>query len=256
MPCIHEQETSRSVCILHLPLFKTALAKQRGLLIPCRTGNRNPPSQNPCIRISINTTGRFYLRQHLCRNIQFIQQFFIPAHLMNIKKHRAGGVRIIRNMHRPLSQVPYQPGVHRSKQQFPLFCPFPCPFHMFQYPRYFCCRKIGIGNQPCFLSYPVSIAFLLQHIYLRRRPAALPDNGIINWKPCLPIPYNGRFPLIGNPYSANVFCPGANHRHRFHSHRHLGRPDFHGIMLHPARIRVNLGKLLLRHAHYLPLLVK
>ena len=113
--CVHQQKTSCAICIFHLSRLKAALTEQSGLLVSRRTRDGNLAAQDIGRRLSINAAGRFYLRHHVLRNSKKGKQFLIPAQFMNIKKHRAGRICIIRYMHGPFCQIPDKPAVNRSK---------------------------------------------------------------------------------------------------------------------------------------------
>ena len=45
-----------------------------------------------------------------------LQDFLIPAEVMNIEKHGSGSIGIIRHMYGALGQIPDQPGIHRTEE--------------------------------------------------------------------------------------------------------------------------------------------
>ena len=144
-------------------------------------------------------------------------------------------------MDRTAAQLPHQPGIDRAKKKISGFCCSSGTFYVVQYPLNLGCAEISIRDQ----SGPLPDLFLhvgWNGIDDRCSPAALPDNGIVDRFSCLFIPDDCRFSLIGNADARNVFCFCSDLCHRLDRYRSLRRPDFHRIMLHPARLRVDLWK--------------
>src|SRR5690606_15437571 len=66
--------------------------------------------------------------------------------------------------------------------------------------------------------------------------AILPDNGRRDWLAISFIPNNSSFSLIGQTNGLNVFGKNAGRGEGLLHHSNLCRPDFLGILLHPARM--------------------
>src|SRR5690554_313612 len=79
--------------------------------------------------------------------------------------------------------------------------------------------------------------------------AVLPDNGVVDRLAGLTVPYNGRFPLIGNPDTRQVRRLDTGFIQCCATHRQGAVPDFHGVMLDPAVSGKILVKLLLGDRH-------
>ena len=145
-------------------------------------------------------------------------------------------------------QIPDQPCINGSKEQFTLFGPLPGVFHVIQNPFNLCPGKISIRDQPRCLLDKGFIALCLQILNDRCCSSALPDNGIVNRFTRLFIPDNRCLTLIGNTDAGNILRSDMCLPHGFCHHILNTLPDFHRIMFHPPRIRKNLSKLFLRHA--------
>ena len=87
-----------------------------------------------------------------------------------------------------------------------------------------------------------------------RRPAVLPDDGMVYRLPGLRIPQHGSFTLIGNTYP----CDRAPLKlsYYFLKSLSLGCPDFLRVVLHPSWLGIILGKLPLGRADNPALLVE
>ena len=153
-------------------------------------------------------------------------------------------------------EFPDQPGVYCAEKQFSLFRFFSCTFHIVQNPGNFGGRKIGIGNESGLPADDLVKTVLFQLFHHLCSTAALPYNGIVYRFSRDTIPHDSGFALIGNADCGDVpgLCTG--HCHGLHGHRQLGRPDFHGIVLHPAGLGINLVELLLGNTADLATFVK
>ncbi len=159
-------------------------------------------------------------------------------------------------MHLSLCQLPDQPGLHRPKEQLAPLRPLSGALHMVQDPFKLRPRKIGVNHQSGLLPEHVNQSLFLQLVTIPGGPAALPDNGWTHRLPGPLIPHHCSLSLIGNADGCDILCPGSRLGHGLHCHPKLGRPDLIRIMLHPARLRKILGKLLLRQTADLPFPVK
>ena len=89
---LHQEEATRAIGVLGLPLFKATLAKESGLLVACHTRNRNFSPQKRRVGRAEQTRRGQYLRQHRGRNIEKRQKLVVPGHGVNVEKQRACGV--------------------------------------------------------------------------------------------------------------------------------------------------------------------
>ena len=253
---VHEKEAACAVCIFYFPGLKAALAEESRLLISRSPSDGDFSSHHVRGSVAVYTAGGLYIREHAPGHMEILQNFLIPALFVNIKEHGPGRVGVVRHMDAALCQIPDQPGVHGSEEKLPPLCPFPGAFHMIQYPFDLAPGEICVGNKAGPLPDFFLPSLRLQPLNPVRRPAALPDNGIVHRLSRVLVPDNGRLPLVCNADGRNVAVVGADLSHSLHSNRQLRGPDFHRVMLHPARLGINLGKLLLRHAAYISLFVK
>ena len=159
-------------------------------------------------------------------------------------------------MNLPCCHLPDQPGIHGTKQKLASFRSLPCTLHMIQNPSEFCRGKVRVRNQTCPFTDHIPEAVCCQRTDHIGSPPALPDNGIVHRLPRCLIPYNRCLSLVGNSNRGNVLRPSADLPHCLRGNRNLGRPDIHRIMLHPARMRIDLLKLPLRDRTDIALFIK
>ncbi len=149
-----------------------------------------------------------------------------------------------------LSQIPDQPGVNGAKEQISLLSLCPCPFHIVQNPFDLGGGKIGVHHQTgIFPDILFHFFICFDGIADIGGAPALPDNGVVYRTAADLVPDNGSFPLVGDADGGKI--PGRDVRpfNCLLGHAALGCPDFNGVMLHPAGLRVYLFKFLLGHCN-------
>ena len=178
-------------------------------------------------------------------NAQSREQGLVPAQVVDVVEHSAGGVGVVGDVNRPTGELPGQPGVHGAEQELSVSGPLPGTCHMIQNPLDLGGGEIGVGDQTGGLSDVVGKALGRKLVHDVRRPAALPHDGVVHRPSGLFVPDNGGLPLVGDADGGNL--PGVNPGlgHYLHHHGVLAGPDFHGVVLHPAFPGVELGKFLL-----------
>ena len=252
---IDQQKRTGAVGVLSFSRLKAGLPEQSRLLVPCRTGNPDRSAKNGLHRLPVNTAGRLRLRQHTPRNIQKLQQFIIPVQGIDIEHHGPGSVGIVCHMDLTPGQLPDKPGFDGTEQQLSGFRLFPGPRHVFQNPAKLGAAEIGIDEKSGLLPDHFLAAPGLQFVTKLCRPPTLPHDGVIDRHARFLIPDHRGFPLVGNADGLDIRIGTVDFQQRLLGHPHLGRPDFHGVMLHPAVARINLREFLLGHADHLALLI-
>ena len=84
----------------------------------------------------------------------------------------------------------------------------------------------------------------------------MPDDGVVDRFAAVFFPDDGRFALVGDADGGDFFRANAGGFQHFAGDAALGSPDFHRIVLDPARFRVDLGEFLLCNADTLAGLVE
>ena len=153
-------------------------------------------------------------------------------------------------------QLPDEPRFHGAEEKLARLGLFPCTGDVIEDPLELGRREIGVEDEsglgPELFRQPSG----LQLVAVFAGAAALPDDGMADRLARFLIPDDGRLPLVGDADGGDVLRPGADLVHGREGHAQLGGPDLVGIVLHPARLRVILGKLLLRDAADLACLIE
>ncbi len=87
-----------------------------------------------------------------------------------------------------------------------------------------------------------------QPLAVGRGAAVLPDDGVRERPPALPLPEEGRLPLVADPDRGDLAPADAVLGEHPTCGPHLGLPEKLRIVLDPAGLRIDLWMLLLGHA--------
>src|SRR5690554_3404395 len=151
-----------------------------------------------------------------------------------------------------IGQVPQQPGIDGTKRQLTGFSSLAGTLPIVQQPGNLGGRKIGINQQARAFNHQGLMAIRLELGAQRSGTAILPDNSVVDGLSGLTVPYNRRFPLIGNPDAGQVRRLDTGFFQSLAAHRQSAVPYFHGVMFNPAVSGKILVKLLLGDRHLSP----
>ncbi len=156
----------------------------------------------------------------------------------------------------PSRQLPHEPGIDRSEQDFPVFRKGLEGDVFSEEPGQLGTRKIWIepeaGTFAEFFLETCSDQFLANG----SRPPALPDNRLVHRFAAVPVPHDDRFPLVCYADRDNFLRTDSRLRYGLTGHGKLGFPNFVRIMLNPSRCRIILRKRFLGLCHKSAVMVK
>ncbi len=119
---------------------------------------------------------------------------------------------------------------------------------MVQNPLHFGAGKVGVDEQAGGLLDVIPQPRRLQALALRSGAAALPDNGVAHRNARGSIPSHGGLPLVGDADGRNIPRRGPGALHRLAHGVEGGLQNLYRVVLHIARLGVNLPELLLAHS--------
>ena len=152
-------------------------------------------------------------------------------------------------MHLSVRQLPNQPCFNRTEKQFSRFRFFSCARHIVKNPLELRTAEISVNQKPCLFADFLAETLLFQAVAVLRGSAALPHNCIVNRHSGFLIPDHRCLSLIRNADGLDILISSVNFQKRLLRHAHLRRPDFHRVVLNPARLWVNLRELFLGGAY-------
>jgi hypothetical protein len=206
--------------------------------------------------VAVDAAGGLDLRQHAEGDVQLGQDLGVPAQVLDVEQHGAGGVGIVGDVHLAAGEVPDQPGVDVAEQQFALLGPLPGAFDVVEDPLDLGAGEVGVHHQAGVLLDVALESPRLQVVADGGRAPALPDDGVVDRLAGGLVPDDGGFPLVGDADGGHFLGADAHGLKNLAGHAHLAAPDFHGVMLDPAGLGVDLGEFLLGHADALARLVE
>src|SRR5262249_36037289 len=149
LPCIHQEEASRTIGVFRFSFSKANLADEGRLLISQNAGNRHV-SKWPFFDSTYYFGTRADARQHRLGNMELTQQISVPCQGSEIHELRAARVCDIGYVHtsiRPASQLPNEKAIHSSEQHISSLCPVAETRHVLEHPDNFQAAEICAEGQ-------------------------------------------------------------------------------------------------------------
>src|SRR5690606_8650723 len=217
------------------------LPEQRGLLVAgdARDGNAGALARTQ-VGVAVDFRRRAHLRQHLARDIQRLQHDRVPVQLVNVVEQGARGVGVVGDVGLALGHLPDQPAVDGAEQQLAAPCTLAAALDVIENPLDLGAGEIGVDHQPGGLADVLFHAVTLELIADRRALAALPDDGVVDRATGDPVPDDGGLALVGDADGRDLLVGDAGLGQGLDEHGALSGPDFHGVMLDPTGLRVDL----------------
>ena len=244
---VHQGKAAGAVCIFGFAGSEAGLAEQSGLLIAGGAANRHSrqllqPLDTGAHRAVYHAVGH-RLGQHGHGHAQYAAKLLVPAQAVDVKEHGAAGVGVICNV--LAGELPDEPGLHRAEQHLPPLRPLADARDVVQYPADLAAGEIGVDQQARGGLDALVQSLPLQVLAQLRRPAALPDDGVVYRLARGLVPEDGGLPLVGNADTGDAALRKA--RDSLCRGQTLRLPDLHGVVLYPAVLGIVLGKGVLRH---------
>ena len=252
---VHQHETTRAISVLGLARLETGLPHRGRLLIPQIAADGNAPPA----AIDVRVGGRTNLGQHRTRNAQRRQHLLIPIQRLQIHKHGAAGVGHIGDMRAaigPARQIPDDPRIHIPEQRI---APLGRGAHarcVVQKPLDLRARKISGQRQPCFGPKTILPALRGQIVADFIGAGVLPHDSVVIGLARVAIPHHRGLPLIGDANSGQIRRGETGLLQRARHHLLRSGPYLPRVMLHPARLRINLLMFELVHADHIAAVIE
>ena len=150
-------------------------------------------------------------------------------------------------MRAAFAEIPDQPGIHSAEKQFARLGPGPRAGHVIQNPADLGAGKIGVRHQAGLFADDSGLALGAQTVADGSRAAVLPDDGVVHRRAAGPVPDHGGFPLVGDAHGGQLMALHPGLFETVAGHMGLGVENLVRAVLHPAGLRIDLGKFLLGH---------
>jgi hypothetical protein len=221
------------------------LAEERGLLVACDAGHREAPRQSVASRRRRRSARGNDARKHGPRHVEQRQQLVIPVERVDVEKQRARRIRDIRHVGAPAGKMPDEPGIDGAERELAAFGALASAGDVVEQPRELRAREVGVQQEARALSEKRFVAGLSQSVTSGRGASVLPNDRVGDRAPRGPLPQHGRFALVGDADRADILRGKPGSAERPGGDVALGMPDFQRVVLHPARLRVDLAEFLL-----------
>ena len=194
------------------------LSEQRGLLISGRARDPDGSTEQRRICLPINAAGRHWHGQHAFGNVQLRKDLIVPLQGVDIEKHRARGVGIVRHVYLSAGQLPDDPRLHCAEQQLAALGTFPHAGNIFKDPAELRPGEICVNDKPGLPPEHVGQPPGLQTVAVFACPAALPDDRVTHRLAGVLIPDDRRLALVGDADRRNIRCGRADLLHCLDGH--------------------------------------
>jgi hypothetical protein len=186
-------------------------------------------------------------RQHVARNVEDLQQLVVPLVAAHIEHQSARRVAHIGGVHRAAGQLPHQPGVDGAEGELAACRCGTCAGHVVEDPLELRAGKIRVEDQPGLVAERLFEALFAQRRAGRLGTPVLPDDGVVDRFAGLAIPHDRGLALVRDADRCHVTRRHAGLGQRLLRGRELRGPDLLRIVFDPARLRIDLAELALRH---------
>ena len=235
---VHEHETARAVGVLRASGPEAAVTEQRGLLVARNAGDRGAVRHNLIGNAAVIVGTPLDLRQHRTRNVEQLEQLVVPLERMDVEQHRAARVGVVGGVYHAARQVVDEPSVDGSEHELAGIGRRAGAVHVVEDPFDLGSREIRIGHEAGLVADDVGHAVRDEGIRDLGRAAALPHNGVVHGQTGIAVPHHGGLALVGDADGGDAVGMDAALELNLHHDRDLGGQDLHGILLDPARTRI------------------
>ena len=228
------------------------MPNQRRLLIAQNSGNGHALDRAVRDR-AIDFAARFHLRQHASRNFKCAQKFIVPIQRFQIEELRAAGVCHIRSVHTaagPAGQIPQKKRIDISEEKFAGLRALRRPANVFQYPSQFQAAEICAERKAGFAAKPVLATLRAEVRNVRAHARVLPHDCVHYRLARRLFPDDGCLTLIRNADRRQIVRCQLSFSQCFGHYFSRSLPDLFGIVLHPARLGIDLLVLFLRRSNH------
>ncbi|KAI1697211.1 hypothetical protein Ddc_19864 [Ditylenchus destructor] len=170
-----------------------------------------------------------------------------PAVLAHVEEHGPRGVAHVGHMDLAVRELPDQPAVDGAEGQLAALGLLARAGHVLQDPLQLGPREIRVHHQPRLALDQRPVSALSQLGAARLGAAVLPDDRVMDGPAGLAVPHQRGLALVGDAQRLHVGGLQRGLGEHLARHRQLRVPDFIGIVLDPARPRIVLAELPLRH---------
>ena len=252
-PGVLHHEAAGAIGAFDHARLEAGLTDQRGLLVASHTHDRYGRTQ-PVSFTDPEVTGAIAdLRQQAARDVEQFEQLLIPLLAMDVEQQGARSITGIGTVHLATGQAPQQEAVHGTEAQLATRRTLAGTGHLIEQPAQFAGGEIGIDQQAGTLTDPGFVSVGLELRAIVGGTPVLPDDRRVDRHPCLRIPHQGRFALIGDTDGRHLAGAQSTVGQRLATDLEGAQPELLAVMLDPAIAGEILFELLLRTGHRQPL---
>ena len=156
---VHHDAAARAVGHLARAGLETHLPDQRSVRVAQYTGNLDGVGEQPLAGgLAIDGVAGFELRHYGAWNVEQLQQVVVPLHGVDVEQHGARGIGIVGSVYTSACQLPDEPRLDGSHQQFAVLGLLAGTLYVVEQPLDARCREVGVYEQSALVEHALGIA--------------------------------------------------------------------------------------------------
>ena len=254
---VHQHEAAGAIGVFDVSRLQAGLSEQSRVLIAQCAGKRHAVERRGAG--AVNLAGGADVGQTGAWNIEQLQQFVVPLQRRQIHQLRARGIGHIGDVTSAFwttREIPDQPAVDCAKERVAALRHLPRARHIFEQPGKFRGREIGGGRQTGAGAKQIADALRREPVDQRFGARVHPHQRRMQWRAGCAVPQHRCFALIGDADGGEISRRQASFCQRAVDNGLCIGPDFGGVMLNPAGLRVNLAMFALVEGAQRPCVLK
>ena len=240
-----DHETASTVGALDHARLEAGLADQGRLLVTGHAQHRNAGAEQHAVGVTELGGTIEHLGQQAGRDLEQLEQLFVPLLGMDVEHQRARGVAGVGAVHLAIGQTPQQEAVDGTEAQLTALGPLTSARHVMQNPAQLGGGEIRIDQQAGLGRDLRLVALLLESGAIVGGTPILPDDSRMDRRTTDGIPHQGGFALVGDADGGNRLRLQAAAGDGIAANLERGGPYLLTVVLDPAILREVLLELLL-----------
>ena len=189
-------------------------------------------------------------------DIELLEDVVVPLQGVDVEEHGTRGVGVVGHVDLAARQLPDEPRLDRAEQQLAALCALTGAGDIFEQPVDLCAGEVGVDDEAGLGAEGIGQALGLERVAVFARPAALPDDGVVDGLTGDLIPDDRGLALVGDADGGDIGGSCADLLHGLDSYAKLRGPDLICVVLDPAGFRKVLGNSRCETLHISPLSLK
>ena len=201
---VHQQERAGAVGVLSLAGMVAGLAEEGGLLVAGRARDLDRAAEQRRIGLAVDAARGHRSREHAAGDIELLEDVVVPLQGVDVEEHGTRGVGVVGHVDLAARQLPDEPRLDRAEQQLAALRTLTRAGDVFEQPVDLRAGEIGVDDEASLGAEGIGQALGLERVAVFARPAALPDDGVVDRLAGDLIPDDRGLALVGDADGGDV----------------------------------------------------